>query len=192
VRLVIVQLPDRIADRLRDSARARGVTYKELILDAVEASIDHLGDLIQRRPHRNGGLVQQQRIEQAQLALGATIGQALSRLVRQSIRRALLPMINTMSAAGVVTLPGIMTGQILAGLDPVQAITVETRTYSRRRPSGEEIYQVSLERRRLKIRWGRDDQARRLQTLAFDSAEDARGAFLARAAELESQGFLAL
>lgn len=51
VRLVIVQLPDRIADRLRDSARARGVTYKELILDAVEASIDHLGDLIaQRRP----------------------------------------------------------------------------------------------------------------------------------------------
>jgi SWIM zinc finger len=80
----------------------------------------------------------------------------------------------------------------LQGLDPMQAITVETRTYSRRRPDGEEVYQVSLERRRLKVRWGRDEQPRRLQTLTFDSVEDARGAFLARAAELESQGFLSL
>ena len=80
----------------------------------------------------------------------------------------------------------------LQGLDPMQAITVETRTYSRRRPAGEEVYQVSLERRRLKVRWGRDEQPRRLQTLTFDSVEDARGAFLARAAELESQGFLSL
>ena len=69
-----------------------------------------------------GGVVRERAAIEAQLALGATIRQALSRLVRQSIRRALLPMINTMSAAGVVTLPGIMTGQILAGLDPVQAV----------------------------------------------------------------------
>ena len=27
-----------------------------------------------------------------------------------------------MSAAGIVTLPGIMTGQILAGLDPLEAV----------------------------------------------------------------------
>jgi hypothetical protein len=78
----------------------------------------------------------------------------------------------------------------LKGLDPMQAVTVETRTYSRRLPAGEEVYQVSLERRRLKIRWGQDDQARRLQTLTFDSLEDARGAFLARVAELEARGFL--
>jgi putative ABC transport system permease protein len=68
------------------------------------------------------GVVRERPAIEAQLALGATIRQALSRLIRQSIRRALLPMINTMSAAGVVTLPGIMTGQILAGLDPVQAV----------------------------------------------------------------------
>jgi uncharacterized Zn finger protein len=78
----------------------------------------------------------------------------------------------------------------LKGLDPLQAITVETRTYSRRLPSGEEVYQVSLERRRLKIRWGPDDQLRRLQTLTFDSVEEARGAFLARVADLETRGFL--
>ena len=34
----------------------------------------------------------------------------------------MLPIINQMSAAGVVTLPGIMTGQILAGMDPVEAV----------------------------------------------------------------------
>lgn len=69
-----------------------------------------------------GGVVRERAAIEAQLALGASIRQAMARLVRQSIRRALLPMINTMSAAGVVTLPGIMTGQILAGLDPVQAV----------------------------------------------------------------------
>ena len=81
-------------------------------------------------------------------------------------------------------------GRRLEGLDPQQAIAVETRTYSRRLPTGEEVYQVSLERRRLKIRWGQDEQPRRLQTLTFDSVEDARGAFLARSAELEARGFL--
>ena len=59
---------------------------------------------------------------EAQLALGETYAHAMRGLMRASVRRALLPMINTMSAAGVVTLPGIMTGQILAGFDPVQAV----------------------------------------------------------------------
>jgi putative ABC transport system permease protein len=69
-----------------------------------------------------GGVVRERAAIEAQLALGSTIRQAMARLVRQSIRRALLPMINTMSAAGVVTLPGIMTGQILAGFDPMEAV----------------------------------------------------------------------
>ena len=42
-------------------------------------------------------------------------------LIRTSVRRALLPIINQMSAAGIITLPGIMTGQILAGMDPLEA-----------------------------------------------------------------------
>jgi putative ABC transport system permease protein len=58
---------------------------------------------------------------EAQLALGASFRQAMRGLIRTSIRRALLPIINQMSAAGVVTLPGIMTGQILAGMDPLEA-----------------------------------------------------------------------
>jgi putative ABC transport system permease protein len=69
-----------------------------------------------------GGVVRERAAIEAQLALGSTYGQAMRPLVRASIRRALLPIINTMSAAGLVTLPGIMTGQILAGMDPVEAV----------------------------------------------------------------------
>ena len=68
-----------------------------------------------------GGVVRERAAIEAQLALGATWHQATRGLVRTSVRRALLPIVNTMSAAGVVTLPGIMTGQILAGMDPFEA-----------------------------------------------------------------------
>src|SRR5262249_38230283 len=55
------------------------------------------------------------------LCLGASFFHAMRGLIRDSVRRALLPIINQMSAAGIVTLPGIMTGQILAGMDPLEA-----------------------------------------------------------------------
>lgn len=58
---------------------------------------------------------------EAQLALGSTIHQSLAELIRSSIRRGMIPIINQMSAAGVITLPGIMTGQLLAGMDPIEA-----------------------------------------------------------------------
>jgi len=69
------------------------------------------------------GAVQRERpgIE-ARLCLGASYREAIAPLVRDAIRRGLLPIINQMSAAGIVTLPGIMTGQILAGLDPLEAV----------------------------------------------------------------------
>jgi putative ABC transport system permease protein len=59
---------------------------------------------------------------EAQLALGAGFHAATAPLLRDAVRRGLLPIINQMSAAGVITLPGIMTGQILAGLDPLEAV----------------------------------------------------------------------
>lgn len=59
---------------------------------------------------------------EARLALGATFREATAPLVATAVRRGMLPMINQMSAAGIVTLPGIMTGQILAGLDPLEAV----------------------------------------------------------------------
>jgi len=58
---------------------------------------------------------------EAQLALGTGMREALAQHVRAAIRRGLVPIINQMSAAGLITLPGIMTGQILGGMDPVEA-----------------------------------------------------------------------
>jgi predicted DNA-binding WGR domain protein len=78
----------------------------------------------------------------------------------------------------------------LKGGEPSRALAVETRSFSRRDAAGEEVYQVSLERQRLKIKWGRAGQAMRLQALRFDSPEAARAAFLARIAELDARGFL--
>jgi putative ABC transport system permease protein len=69
-----------------------------------------------------GGVSRERSSIEAQLALGAGFHEATAPLLRDAIRRALLPIINQMSAAGVITLPGIMTGQILAGLDPVEAV----------------------------------------------------------------------
>jgi hypothetical protein len=39
----------------------------------------------------------------------------------QSVTTCLMPMINQMTVAGLVTIPGMMTGQVLAGQDPLQA-----------------------------------------------------------------------
>ncbi|MCY1521588.1 putative iron export permease protein FetB [compost metagenome] len=58
---------------------------------------------------------------EARLALGAPARQAFSSLLRESVRRGIVPSINQMSAAGIITLPGIMTGQIIAGMDPIEA-----------------------------------------------------------------------
>jgi hypothetical protein len=75
-----------------------------------------------------------------------------------------------------------------AGAD--QAVTVETRTYSRRDADGEDVVQVTLDRTRLKVRWGRSGQSMRLQVLRFNSADEARTAYFARVGDCESHGYL--
>jgi Uncharacterised protein family (UPF0014) len=64
-----------------------------------------------------GSVRRERQAIEARLSLGESYREAIAPLVREAIRRGLLPIINQMSAAGIVTLPGIMTGQILAGLD---------------------------------------------------------------------------
>jgi len=55
------------------------------------------------------------------LALGATRWEAARAPIQQAVRTAMIPTINTMMVVGLVTLPGMMTGQLLAMADPVQA-----------------------------------------------------------------------
>ena len=60
-------------------------------------------------------------IEQ-RLILGADRGEAIGPIRAECIRTGLLPIINAMAAAGLVSLPGMMTGQILAGSPPLEAV----------------------------------------------------------------------
>jgi len=58
---------------------------------------------------------------EARLSLGADRFTALGGTLRLALKTGLMPIVNAMAASGVVALPGMMTGQILAGLDPVEA-----------------------------------------------------------------------
>lgn len=58
---------------------------------------------------------------EARLALGHTRREALAAPVRRGVLTGVLPTLNQMAAAGIITLPGIMTGQVLAGMDPLEA-----------------------------------------------------------------------
>jgi putative ABC transport system permease protein len=56
------------------------------------------------------------------LLMGATLREATSPYLREAIKPALAPTIATMTTLGLVSLPGMMTGQILGGSSPMVAI----------------------------------------------------------------------
>jgi putative ABC transport system permease protein len=56
------------------------------------------------------------------LALGATRWEAAQSPARQAVRAGMIPTLNQMAVVGVVSLPGMMTGQVLAGQSPLQAV----------------------------------------------------------------------
>lgn len=58
---------------------------------------------------------------EARLALGASRFEALDGILRRALTTGLMPILTAMATTGVVALPGMMTGQILAGIDPVSA-----------------------------------------------------------------------
>jgi putative ABC transport system permease protein len=58
---------------------------------------------------------------EARLILGHDWASAIGDIRRNALRSGLIPIINAMAAAGIVSLPGMMTGQILAGSPPLEA-----------------------------------------------------------------------
>ena len=81
-------------------------------MNAVAISLDRLiGELKKRRLE-----------VEMMLSLGADYREASGDMVKNAMRAGMIPAINSMMAAGVVFIPGMMTGQILAGADPVLAI----------------------------------------------------------------------
>jgi putative ABC transport system permease protein len=65
---------------------------------------------------------QQRAIIEQRLMLGANRTEAILEIRREAMRSGMMPMINAMAAAGLVSLPGMMTGQILAGSPPIEAV----------------------------------------------------------------------
>jgi putative ABC transport system permease protein len=68
------------------------------------------------------GVVRERAAVEARLALGGTRYQALLPVIRDALRSGFMPTINGMAATGLVSLPGMMTGQILAGVEPIEAV----------------------------------------------------------------------
>ena len=80
-------------------------------LSAVALSLDRVShELVTKRDH-----------VETLLALGATRWEAGRWAVQQAVRVGMVPTISVMMVAGVVSLPGMMTGQIIAGQPPEQA-----------------------------------------------------------------------
>lgn len=59
---------------------------------------------------------------QVLLALGGTPKQSIRRVLKEAIRNGMIPTIDSTKTTGLVQLPGMMTGQIIAGADPIQAV----------------------------------------------------------------------
>lgn len=59
------------------------------------------------------------------LSLGATPQQAVATYRKDAIRAGLIPILNQMMVVGVVTLPGMITGQLLSGVEPRDAASYQ-------------------------------------------------------------------
>jgi len=81
-------------------------------MTGVSLGLDSLHSLVDR----------ERRAIEAQLLLGETSLTALLPALRRALRSGFTPIINSMAATGVVALPGMMTGQILSGADPQEAV----------------------------------------------------------------------
>jgi len=67
-------------------------------------------------------LTREQTLYRFALANGATRGEALGGFMRDALKKSLNPTIATTAVVGLISLPGMMTGQILGGSDPMVAI----------------------------------------------------------------------
>lgn len=68
------------------------------------------------RAYRDRAVIEQR------LLLGQSRERATLELRRDAARTGMVPILNAMAAAGLVSLPGMMTGQILAGSPPIEAV----------------------------------------------------------------------
>ena len=61
-------------------------------------------------------------LRQAAFGLGATRWEAALAPIRHAIRTGMIPIMNSMMVVGIVSLPGMMTGQLISGTAPLHAV----------------------------------------------------------------------
>jgi putative ABC transport system permease protein len=81
-------------------------------MNAIAIALERLLGELRKRRHE----------VEAMLCLGADYKEASKDMLGTAMRAGMIPSINSMMAVGVVFIPGMMTGQILAGADPLQAV----------------------------------------------------------------------
>ena len=81
-------------------------------LNGISLGLDRLTEELSARRDR----------VEALLALGATRWESAREPVRRAVRTGMIPIINSMMIVGIVSIPGMMTGQLLAGVDPLNAV----------------------------------------------------------------------
>lgn len=84
-------------------------------ISGIALALDRFLDQVQQQRDRIEGL----------LLLGATRWEATQDIFRDCLRTGLMPTTNAMMAAGLVSLPGMMTGQLLGGGSPQQAVNYQ-------------------------------------------------------------------
>jgi len=67
----------------------------------------------------------QKELIEGYIAVGASIKQAYFEMKKQAIKASLIPTINMLQTIGLVAIPGITTGMLLAGADPLTAISYQ-------------------------------------------------------------------
>jgi putative ABC transport system permease protein len=81
-------------------------------LNGISLGLDRLSEELTSRRDRVETL----------LRLGATRWEAARSAIQTAVRTGMIPMINSMMVVGIVSLPGMMTGQLLSGVHPGQSV----------------------------------------------------------------------
>jgi putative ABC transport system permease protein len=59
---------------------------------------------------------------EAKSALGETLKSALHGAMKQAVKAAMIPILNNLNTVGLVLIPGVTVGMLLAGADPMDAV----------------------------------------------------------------------